>query len=333
MHPMNNSHSEPTVNSLSPRTPDSLDVAASWAVRLDDAAPLSRAEQQQLQDWLDADPEHVQLLQRARQTWSALAFAPAAKVKPVHTPQPERHRHRRSLRRSLAVAALVVLGVLSIEPAYQASIPWRADHSSAVGEVLTAQLPDGSQVSLDSGSAIQLDYGAQRHVRLLRGQAIFDVAPMTGSEDRPFVVSSQGVQTRALGTRFVVSQQQRSEPGWVGVQEHAVSLSSTVDSLVLNSGESADFYQDGRLSRRQRDLHRATSWQRGVLIFERAPLAQVISELNRYHKGHILLRPGSLTQREVSGVFRLDNLGAALVALETELGIQRRSLGNLTLLY
>jgi transmembrane sensor len=50
-----------------------------------------------------------------------------------------------------------------------------------------------------------------------------------------------------------------------------------------------------------RDLQRATDWQRGVLVFERQPLAEVVERLNRYRDGRLLVVDAALAQRQVSG--------------------------------
>ena len=83
----------------------------------------------------------------------------------------------------------------------------------------------------------------------------------------------------------------------------------------------------------QFDVDRATSWHRGVLIFDRQPLAKVIEQLNRYRPGRVVLANADLGEREVSGVFRLDMLDSALAILTQELQVQRVELAGLSLIY
>ena len=92
-------------------------------------------------------------------------------------------------------------------------------------------------------------------------------------------------------------------------------------------------YDHTGIERQQLDLRRATSWQRGLLVFDRVPLAQVIEELNRYRQGRILLTNAQLGQRQVSGVFRLDSLDDALATLTAELHVQRTDLPLLSLIH
>lgn len=81
------------------------------------------------------------------------------------------------------------------------------------------------------------------------------------------------------------------------------------------------------------DLQRATGWRRGVLVFDRQPLALVIEQLNRYRPGRVVLGNEALAQRQVSGVFRLDMLDTALATLTRELQVRHFDLAGVSLIY
>ncbi|WP_397377992.1 FecR family protein [Pseudomonas sp.] len=312
-------------------------AAAEWAVRLDGAC-LDDEQQRLLQQWLQADSRHAPALALAQQTWAALANLPP----PVRS-QPQRRsapasaalpirRQRPRLRRWLASASLVLLVVVGLFQGPQWLLPLQVEHFTARGEVRSFALPDGSEAILDSSSAIRLNYSADtRQVELLAGSAIFQVAPLNQSEPRPFVVISAGGRAQALGTRFVVVRE-NAEQAWVGVLEHRVAVSAGGEPLVLKAGDSVRYDHVG-IERQQFDVRRATSWQRGLLVFDRVPLAQVVEELNRYRRGRILLTRAELGTRQVSGVFRLDSLDDALATLTAELQAQRTDLPLLSLVY
>jgi len=63
------------------------------------------------------------------------------------------------------------------------------------------------------------------------------------------------------------------------------------------------------------DLHLATAWQRGKLIFEATPLAMVIDEINRYWPGRVVLLSHILAHHPVSGVFDLDRWDSAVTTI------------------
>lgn len=79
----------------------------------------------------------------------------------------------------------------------------RADYSSGE-QVRQVTLADRSQLTLDAGSALAVDFDhGERRVRLLRGAAFFEVTH-TG---QPFLVEASGGEVRVLGTQFEVREQ------------------------------------------------------------------------------------------------------------------------------
>lgn len=338
------------MNSQGPQERSITEAAADWAVRLH-AGHLSAAEQVELEQWQARDSRHGPALRFAEQTWAALGelhlepdsarLTPARRASaPAAEPARPAARRRRTGRLAASVAALTLAVCVGWWQGPQALLRMQSDYLTAKGEVRTVQLADGSQVELDSGSAISLDFtDQQRQVRLLAGSAVFDVAPMGPGEPRPFVVESAGGQTRALGTRFVVGRES-SQQAWVGVLQHsvAVSLQSPAQQgpgkRVLEEGQSARYNpQTGVVALQDFDLQRATSWRRGVLVFDRLPLANVVEQLNRYRPGRVVLTSSELAERQVSGVFRLDMLDTALSTLTRELQVQRFDLAGVSLIY
>lgn len=311
------------------------EAAAEWAVFLSGGEP-DAARHQALQQWLRADPRHAEALAFAQRTWVALGALPAERRAPERraapsiAPLPRAARRRGRLRRWGAAACLMLLlGGLGLSQDEHLLLPLLADHRTASGEVRSLTLPDGSEVTLDSDSAIRLAYSAgQRRVELLAGAAIFQVAPQA---DRPFVVATSGGTAQALGTRFVV-QREDGAHAWVGVLEHAVQVDVAGQHRRLEEGDSVRYGATGIVSQ-QLDLQRATSWQRGLLVFDRVPLAQVVEQLNRYRAGYILIGNDELAQREVSGVFRLDALDDALSILTREMQLQHTQWLALSLIY
>lgn len=328
------------MNSQESQQPSITEVAADWAVRLH-AGGLDVQEHAALQRWIDSDSRHAAELEFAQQTWAALGElqldAPVHRQRPPPAGvAPRRAQRRRTWRVAASVALLLVVAGVGWLQGPQALLQMQADYLTAKGEVRMVRLIDGSTVELDSSSAIRLDFdGEQRRISLLAGSAIFDVAPMAGQETRPFVVQSAGGQTRALGTRFVVGRE-ADDQAWVGVLQHSVALTQQdrAQTTVLHEGQAARYReQDGVSGLPDFDLARATSWRRGVLVFDRQPLAKVVEELNRYRPGRVVLSNADLANREVSAVFRLDMLDQALGTLTEELQVRRFDLAGVSLIY
>ncbi len=335
------------MNSQGPEQQIITEAAAEWAVRLH-AGQLDTHAQAQLAQWLADDERHAPALRFAEQTWAALgalalqedALKPAPhRLRPevARAPVVRRRRPVRWVARAAVLSLVLAVGWVSGPTMW---VQMQADYRTGAGEIRTVQLADGSSVELDAESAIGIDYDTnERRINLLAGSAVFDVAPMSEAETRPFVVQSAGGQTKALGTQFVVGRQSRDQ-AWVGVLQHsvAVSLQATpaqgLAQQTLEQGQSARYsLEHGVQALPGFDLNASTGWRRGVLVFDRQPLAQVIEQLNRYRTGQIILANPALASRQVSGVFRLEMLDSALQTLTQELHIQQAELAGISLIY
>jgi transmembrane sensor len=145
------------------------------------------------------------------------------------------------------------------------------------------------------------------------------------------VVAAGSGTARALGTRFAVRREDGSVE--VTVLEHQVAVSATTggskdsEPVVLSPGQRVRYdaaHGVGPVD--SIDIGRATAWQRGRLVFDKVPLSTAIAEINRYRRARIAILDGALARREVSGVFRLDDLDGAVDTIAAELGARTASL-------
>lgn len=303
---------------------DRQDKATRWYVRLQNPQ-LSASERMDFRHWLDSEPANAEAFQAVEQLWQKLG-------EPARQLAGDGWHRRRPVRRQHwpALAAACVLGLAV------GTLFWRdpgllqryaADYASAPGIQQQLTLADGSHVLLDADSALDLHFSpGERRVTLLRGRAWFDVSH---DANRPFVVESPGLRTRVLGTAFAVDAAGQTER--VTVSRGRVEVRGpAADSLVtLAPNQQASL--DGT------DLHgpetvnsdRALAWQRGLLIFDRASLGEVLDSLQ--HLGHppvVLLDEGLRNQR-ISGTFRASDPHAVLSALSTELGLKTTQIPGL----
>jgi transmembrane sensor len=114
---------------------------------------------------------------------------------------------------ALAIAAGAALYVHSMGPDV---------YATALGEQRSVRLEDGSIVTLNAQSTIEVAFSdARRDVRLLSGEVLFDVEK---DPARPFQVLASGTTIRAVGTAFNV--RHRGEGTTVTVVEGTVEVAS-----------------------------------------------------------------------------------------------------------
>lgn len=209
-----------------------------------------------------------------------------------------------------------------------------------VGERLNVRLEDGSLVTLNTNSVMEVAFTPRRRdVRLLQGQGMFQVAK---NAERPFVVAAGDRRVTAVGTAFDV----RIDAGKVRVvlaQGHVVVDPIRPDGLarVLPALERVDLRPGEQLSKdvagpatvSVADVDRALSWREGQVVFRDDDLAAAIKEMNRYSSTQILIEDPGVADLKISGVFgvsRPENFIAAVTAFYP-LEARRRSEGAIVL--
>ncbi|HGM8376097.1 TPA: FecR domain-containing protein, partial [Pseudomonas aeruginosa] len=174
-----------------------LDEAAEWLVRLQDSGCTDDTRQACAQ-WRQRSPQHAHAWERAERLLQCLGRLPPALALP--TLGRERGLDRRRAIKHLAL----VLGGASLGLATWQAEPlrdWLADQRTGVGEQRRLTLPDGSLLTLNTDSAVDLAFDAsQRLVRLLCGEIFVDSRP----DPRPFRVATAEARLHAGAARFNV---------------------------------------------------------------------------------------------------------------------------------
>lgn len=301
---------------------DALDEAAEWFFRQGDC-PLGAPDQQRFDAWLAASPEHRAAYDEVTRTWSEMVQIAPPPLRRSARARGTRRPFTRMAGRFATMAALLLAAVWSFD------LPTRlqADAYTATGETRRLTLDDGSVVELNSSSAIALDFtDAARSIRLLKGEAVFTVAP---DATRPFKVLSGSGEATALGTIYDV--RDAEDGSTVTVLESQVRVTSSADTfspVTLSAGEQVRYDAAGVGTIARVDVASEAAWRRGKLIFIERPLGSVIEELNRYHRGIIRVVGSDLRDRRINGVFELADIATVVDTIEASLGIRSTRLGD-----
>lgn len=295
-------------------------VAADWAVRR--AEGLTPQERAEFDAWLAERPLHWRAYKDSDRVWSELA------AMDLRALEPQRPRTRSRWLASLgAVAATLVAAVVGLQAL--SSMP-QATYQSGRGELRTVRLADGSEVTLgaDSAIAIRFDEGG-RHVRLRRGEALFDVVH---DPSRPFDVRAADTTITDLGTRFTV----KAAPGAVRVNviQGVVKVQKDEPALIaaftppaparkITRGERLESRHGEPLQALpDADPAQAAPWAQGRLVYENASLAEVVADLNRYSANRIELANAGLGEMRVTAALNEDQIAQFLSSLPATLPVR-----------
>ncbi|WP_031436832.1 FecR family protein [Methylobacter tundripaludum] len=324
----------PSTQPSSPKQSAS-DQATAWFARLH-ADDVTAAEQEQFKSWYRESQQHAQAYDKMLLLWDRLE-APGKRVNArveaeqpalAHRPVPGKQPY---IRRLMAASALALVVLLSYQlPVHYQN--WQSDYYTAPGKQLTVVLNDGSRLTLNTDTALAVNLSdSQRSIELLRGEAYFQVSP---DKNRPFIVSNGIAKARAVGTAFSVKKTDEDMQVIVSEGTVEVSAGKTDAPTLVHINQQVD-YQQGRVGPViPTDILETLAWQRGQLIFKRQPLARVITEVNRYRSGQIMIINPKLKERVVSGVFDTADPNAVVDGVKTTLKVSSMNLSNqLVLLY
>lgn len=293
------------------------DQALDWFVRLRGAEPAGATEDA-FKAWLGEDPRHEPAFRELETLWNSKPFLDAVKALPVDQSALIRPTRRFPMRAAaMAASVLMAVGVWQY-PAL--NIAFQADYLTATGSQTTVSLPDGSTMMLNTGTAVALDFDAgKRHIRLLRGEAFFDVVHDAA---HPFTVSGQYGAVEVLGTAFSVKTgDDEDEVVLERGRVQVLCLCENQGKAELAPGESVSVTASAVSPVHAADPSTALAWRDGRIIFEDARLGTVLQELRRYLRGPIMVADERVNRMVVTGNYRLDDVEGALKTLADAAGV------------
>lgn len=283
-------------------------TAEDWLARMGRPGVGAR-EQARFTDWLEADPANLDRYEQAKARNAALE-----PLREVFATDLARIRWRR--REPLLSRRLVLSGGLVAAAAVGGVLMWpylpsQAHlYESAPGQISDIVLEDGSRVTLDADSAIRVKLDSDvRRVTLERGSAYFEVAHDTA---HPFQVGLINRNVIVTGTRFVTTlKADRAEvallEGRVVIADRdAAAADALAGGVPLAPGDLATFRTGGAVTRLARgDLDVATAWRKRRLIFQDAPLSDVIAAASRYSDRPLVIADPRLNYLRVTAILPL----------------------------
>jgi transmembrane sensor len=303
-------------------------AAAAWFAKRE-ADGWTPEHQSELAAWLEQSTAHRIAFLRVCEAWKRFGEldslttdrAPGAvpdrgawlEVHSIAAVAPRTLSHRMG-RAAAAAMALVVLAAVALTSWYVAR--QGTGYRTEVGQVRSIPLEDGSHVTLDTGSRIEVAARAdERRVDLISGDAYFEVAkdPM-----RPFVVSVDRARIVAVGTQFYVERGgnglivlvtegkiRLERPGELP-QEVAAGSEARLNAAELRTSHPTDM-----------EVEEMLGWRNGYLLFRDTSLVEAVAKFNRYNHRKMLIEDPSIEGIRIGGHFRLDDVQGFLWLLKS----------------
>lgn len=341
------------------------DDAARWFLRLQDESTNTQVFLE-WQRWMNAAPAHRTAYEEIEETIFRLEIPvtpqlPSAEELaaddydgsvPVEEWPTRNPRHavvtpRAATRRYAMAAGIAAMGLLAGGLWFSGT--YRAQHgtyaySTSHGERREIELPEGSRITLDADSALNVELTPERRIlTLTRGEGYFKVAK---DARRPFTVQAGNAQVRALGTAFNIRRSENRtvvavtegrvevtvSPKPAPTQDSANSPRAEVSSrkdtqsppfaMQLAAGEAVSYMGEGTTSiLAPAEASLATSWLNGRRQYRNEPLRYVLADIDRYSRRRIRIADEATGNLQFTGTIKLDSSDAWLKGLAIALPV------------
>lgn len=176
-------------------------------------------------------------------------------------------------------------------------------------------LPDGSKVWLNADTRITFPdkfMGTTREVEL-SGEAFFDV--VSDSLNPMIISTNKQLKIKVLGTKFNVKSYENDTESVttlvsgevellndkIGSHETVLAKLKDEESFTFKSNETKGFVHKS-------DTTKQIAWKNGYLIFDAAPLSEVIKQLERWHGAKFKIEDASILDFKYTAEFHSESM-------------------------
>lgn len=308
--------------------------AAEWCVLIT-SGDASETDKARFAEWIISSPAHLREFEETEALWNqagefgadldpargVISLFPGMTGPAANESAPFLMRAKRTLLNHFGKIAASLLLILAgaatltnydvLEATFLVTV-----YQTDLGESRLVRLEDGSIMDLNTSSRVSVSMDKEiRSIELKEGEAYFVV---THDPTRPFVVTTEHARIQAVGTEFNVR-----------TTGHDVTVTVVEGKVVVR--ETLQETDTGRLEARwqkslkpnQQLIVRGTdrsgheelvvsddvkvkdliAWRENKLIFDTAPLRDVIADFNRYNETVLLVEDPELGDLAISGVF------------------------------
>lgn len=312
--------------------------ASLWIARLDRG--LVGDEQQALCEWVKQSREHRRVLFEMAALWDRMdSLARLADLFDA----PPRTRSRPPFFSVITASFIFTTVALFLSWSYlvKSQQEFQQVYETGVGQLSSFQLPDGSQLLLNTNSRISVRYYADSRLFFLeRGEVNIDVAHDT---ERPLSVMAGNRVVRAVGTVFNVKMFNASEVEvlvtdgkvLVGRLTHTDAADKAPgpmgkDAVAVAKGEKAVLgsARESVAPVAEADIAAQLSWRDGNLVFRGESLEQALAEISRYTAVEFEVMDEHIKQARIAGLFKAGDVDGLLATLTRNFNIESERLND-----
>lgn len=231
----------------------------------------------------------------------------------------------RIVRVSAGIAAAAAVAFVSIFSynIYESSGSKAVEFASVSGKSRVS-LPDGSDVTLDTGASVSYEesFGKKTRNIIADGRVFFDVFK---DKKKPFVIQTGGLEIKVLGTKFDVDS--RLDEVIVSLVEGSVSLTGIEEGneSIMKAGEVAVFdKKSGEVRIGKGDVRGSMLWCMERLSFQDATLDKVCHDLSMWYGVNVVLADNLVGKGCINFTITDESLESVLSIISATTGVNYR---------
>ncbi|WP_266157159.1 FecR family protein [Dyella silvatica] len=297
--------------------------------------------------WCGQSRAHAQAFAETRLLWENLGTAARAvsqreSAQPMPAAQadeepgraavaaPARMGRRAFLGAAVAASAacLMLRPPLRMWPAWS---DWTADYRTETGEQRQIQAAPGVVVEMNTQTTINrlTSRGQQLGIELVSGEVQVQTAGQLAEQFTLLAGAGHVRMPPGAQCNIRCIDKQVEVTGLAGHTE----LVYRGNNVTLQAGERISYSDRAIEPVMSVNTESAMAWRRRVLIFDNQPLSEVVSEINRYRPGKIVITNATLASRKVPARFSLNQLADVATLVHDAFGASVTSLpGGIVLL-
>lgn len=318
------------------------------------------------EDYIQNNPEDAERIQNAREAFyqlfdalalcdldtelarldSKLTLNVAAPVVTMDNPVKRKWFRVFSLKMKVAAVVVLLTGIsVTVYLQYiKSNNPGYKFFEAAYGERKNVQLPDGSLVTLNSGSAIRInnDFGINTREVCLRGEAFFDVKH---NPALPFIVHTKAMDIKALGTAFNVKAYRNDgitetslikglvevtlkedknskmllypneKIKWQSLQADSTQLNGTTKKATAVNGLRRNKTKE-KIAATDDGIIKEIAWKANKLVFEDETFNEIAVLLERWYAVKFNFKDSMIRSYRFTGIFEKEELNTVLEFLK-----------------
>lgn len=227
-----------------------------------------------------------------------------------------------------SAACLMLRPPLRMWPAWS---DWMADYRTETGEQRQIQAAPGVVVEMNTQTTLNrlTSRGQQLGIELVSGEVQVQTAGQLAEQFT--LLAGAGHVRMPPGTQCNIR--------CIGKHVQVTGLSGSTElvyhgrNVTLQAGERIGYSDRAMEAVTTVSTESAMAWRRRILIFDNQPLSDVVSEINRYRPGKIVITNGTLASRKVHARFSLNQLADVATLVHDAFGASVTSLpGGIVLL-